>query len=137
MVFSIAGPEWRNWQTRRTQNPVAARPCGFDPLLRDHFHVKRILQSRWNFPPVTPIGPGVAELADAPDSKSGGRKAVWVRPPPPGPFSCEADFAESLEFPTCHSDRTRSGGTGRRAGLKIRWPQGRVGSTPSSGTIFM
>src|SRR5271163_2294550 len=30
--------------------------------------------------------PGVAELADAPDSKSGGRKAVWVRPPPPGPL---------------------------------------------------
>jgi hypothetical protein len=30
----IATPEWRNWQTRRTQNPVAARPCGFDPLLR-------------------------------------------------------------------------------------------------------
>jgi hypothetical protein len=30
----------------------------------------------------------------------------------------------------------RSGGTGRRAGLKIQWPQGRVGSTPSSGTIF-
>src|ERR1700722_12180107 len=36
MVFSIAGPEWRNWQTRRTQNPVAARPCGFDPLPRHH-----------------------------------------------------------------------------------------------------
>jgi histone acetyltransferase (RNA polymerase elongator complex component) len=33
--FCGAGPEWRNWQTRRTQNPVAARPCGFDPLLRD------------------------------------------------------------------------------------------------------
>jgi hypothetical protein len=31
----------------------------------------------------------------------------------------------------------RSGGTGRRAGLKIRWPQGRVGSTPSSGTILL
>ena len=22
------------WQTRRTQNPLAARPCGFDSLLR-------------------------------------------------------------------------------------------------------
>ena len=33
---SQRNPEWRNWQTRRTQNPVAARPCGFDPLLRDH-----------------------------------------------------------------------------------------------------
>jgi hypothetical protein len=40
MLFSIVGPEWRNWQTRRTQNPVAARPCGFDPLLRDHFFAK-------------------------------------------------------------------------------------------------
>src|SRR5712692_9058322 len=28
----------------------------------------------------------------------------------------------------------RAGGTGRRAGLKIRWPQGRVGSTPMPGT---
>jgi hypothetical protein len=26
--------------------------------------------------------------------------------------------------------------TGRRSGLKIRWSQGRVGSTPSSGTIL-
>ena len=26
---------------------------------------------------------------------------------------------------------------GRRGGLKIRWSQGRVGSTPSSGTIFL
>jgi hypothetical protein len=24
--YSVAVPEWRNWQTRRTQNPVAARP---------------------------------------------------------------------------------------------------------------
>ena len=29
----------------------------------------------------------------------------------------------------------RSGGTGRRAGLKIRWGQPHEGSTPSSGTI--
>ena len=31
----------------------------------------------------------------------------------------------------------RAGGTGRRAGLKIRWPQGRVGSTPMPGTKFL
>lgn len=37
VLFLNPAPEWRNWQTRRTQNPVAARPCGFDPLLRDHF----------------------------------------------------------------------------------------------------
>ena len=29
---------------------------------------------------------GVAELADALDSKSSGRKAVWVRAPPPAFF---------------------------------------------------
>jgi LmbE family N-acetylglucosaminyl deacetylase len=29
---------------------------------------------------------GVAELADAPDSKSGSRKGVWVRSPPPADF---------------------------------------------------
>ncbi len=27
-------PEWRNWQTRWTQNPVLARVCGFNSLLR-------------------------------------------------------------------------------------------------------
>src|SRR5438067_12187067 len=31
---SLVAPEWRNWQTRRTQNPVPARACGFDPRLR-------------------------------------------------------------------------------------------------------
>src|SRR5271165_3827533 len=45
--------------------------------------------------------PGVAELADAPDSKSGGRKAVWVRPPPPGPYTlkfCARICAVILNF---------------------------------------
>src|SRR2546421_1597819 len=32
-----AEPKWRNWQTRRTQNPVPFGGCGFDPHLR-HFH---------------------------------------------------------------------------------------------------
>ena len=27
-------PEWRNWQTRGTQNPVSFGTCGFDPHLR-------------------------------------------------------------------------------------------------------
>ena len=27
-------PKWRNWQTRRTQNPLPARACGFEPHLR-------------------------------------------------------------------------------------------------------
>ena len=33
-------PAWRNWQTRRTQNPFPARECGFDPLRRQIFTVK-------------------------------------------------------------------------------------------------
>ncbi len=31
----------------------------------------------------------------------------------------------------------RSGGIGRRARLKIVWPPGHVGSTPTFGTIFI
>ena len=27
-------PEWRNWQTRRIQNPFPARECGFESHLR-------------------------------------------------------------------------------------------------------
>src|SRR3954447_13831913 len=31
---SLSGPKWRNWQTRRTQNPVPFGECGFDSHLR-------------------------------------------------------------------------------------------------------
>ena len=34
------GPKWRNWQTRRTQNPVPLGECGFDSHLR-HLTVTR------------------------------------------------------------------------------------------------
>ncbi len=34
----IGRPKWRNWQTRRTQNPVAFGPCGFDSHLRHYLH---------------------------------------------------------------------------------------------------
>jgi predicted aldo/keto reductase-like oxidoreductase len=45
--------EWRNWQTRRTQNPVAARPCGFDSLLEHHFYLLRHLIAREVIPSST------------------------------------------------------------------------------------
>ena len=34
---------------------------------------------------------GVAELADAADSKSAGRKVVWVRVPPPAAYAAKAE----------------------------------------------
>src|SRR5215203_6102481 len=36
--YDRRGPKWRNWQTRRTQNPVPERACGFDPHLRHGVH---------------------------------------------------------------------------------------------------
>ena len=46
-------------------------------LQRDEVELMR--ESRMVLPP----NAGVAELADALDSKSSGRKVVWVRAPPP------------------------------------------------------
>src|SRR6266536_6143503 len=42
---TVAGttPKWRNWQTRRTQNPVPFGECGFDSHLR---HSGRVAFSR-------------------------------------------------------------------------------------------
>jgi putative hydrolase of HD superfamily len=37
-------PEWRNWQTRRTQNPVAARPCGFNSLFRHQIYREALME---------------------------------------------------------------------------------------------
>jgi hypothetical protein len=34
VASDFSWPAWRNWQTRWTQNPVAARSCGFEPLRR-------------------------------------------------------------------------------------------------------
>src|SRR5438045_2638493 len=33
-VYDGWAPKWRNWQTRRTQNPVPSGECGFDSHLR-------------------------------------------------------------------------------------------------------
>jgi hypothetical protein len=60
---------------------------------------------------------------------------------------------ERVRHPACHFIRVvtvlvtrppqsatieprRGGGTGRRSGLKIPWPQGRVGSIPAPGTSY-
>ena len=48
----------------------------------------------------------------------------------PGNRRVLANYVQPGLMVTCKS---RSGGTGRRAGFKIPWPQGRVGSTPTSG----
>ena len=42
----------------------------------------------------------------------------------------------STRYTSLRLSRRRSGETGRRAGLKIPCPQGRVGSIPTSGTFF-
>ena len=37
IIYEFQPPVWWNWQTRGTQNPVVAIPCGFDP---HHRHQK-------------------------------------------------------------------------------------------------
>lgn len=57
---------WRNWQTRMVQVHVSQDSAGSSPAACTT-HAR------------------VAELADAPDSKSGSRKGVRVRVPPWAP----------------------------------------------------
>ena len=65
-------------------------------------------------------------------------RAGWGSTPRAGwPFGrSAADLAGSAgnTADTLNSAARRSGGTGRRRGLKIPWPQGRSGSNPGSGT---
>src|SRR3954471_19706434 len=51
--------------------------------------------------------------------------------PPPQRYACLTTRAKSEGYDAA---ARRSGGTGRRAGLKIRCPKGRVGSIPTFGT---
>lgn len=48
-----------------------------------------------------------------------------------------SDFRDSPLYLPPLSRRSRCGGTGRRAGLKIRFWQQSVGSIPSTGTITL
>ncbi len=60
-------PKWRNWQTRRTQNPVAFGPCGFDSHLRHprkslHLH---LIPALGRSPTMSAIGSGATHGATA------------------------------------------------------------------------
>ena len=41
-------PGWRNWQTRRTQNPVLAREWEFDPP-SGHHRFRHCRRAMWDF----------------------------------------------------------------------------------------
>ena len=41
-----AEPKWRNWQTRRIQNPLSERACGFESHLRYHTTLRRTRRPR-------------------------------------------------------------------------------------------
>jgi hypothetical protein len=97
-----------------------ARSISRSGALRVIFFIRRQSQTQTlehPSPPLWRIAPrclynqphaGVAELADAPDSKSGGRKAVWVRFPPPAPFSARTS-KEAARPPKKSTPQTRAG----------------------------
>src|SRR6266511_3696539 len=55
--------------------------------------------------------------------------------PPRGQVSALSTDHFNRQAPLQWPGPRRSGGTGRRAGLKIRWPSGSVGSIPTFGTV--
>src|SRR5439155_19024866 len=61
------------------------------------------------------------------------RSASGEQPVPPGRLAKPPSGRRTVR-PRATIPSGRSGGTGRRAGLKIRWPSGRVGSIPTFGT---
>src|SRR5687767_3043050 len=67
-----AAPKWRNWQTRRTQNPVPERACGFDS------HLRHTAWGGGGGAPPAPPPPPLPPPAPAPPPRPGGP------PPPPG-----------------------------------------------------
>ena len=58
--------------------------CSIPATILLHFALRVIDQRREN--PLKSSIAGVVELADAPDSKSGGGNSVWVQLPPPAPI---------------------------------------------------
>ena len=79
-------PKWRNWQTRRTQNPLPARACGSSPT----FGTRVTARASAEAGSTGGSAAEVAELVDAADSKSVAREGVWVRAPPSASTSAAA-----------------------------------------------
>jgi hypothetical protein len=63
----------------------------------------------------------VAELADAPDSKSGSRKGVWVRPPPSAKRLKNQGLGpkRSIKKNGVHNTKHNNGS---EKGLELSWP---------------
>src|ERR1041384_5619953 len=68
------------WMDFNVISKARARALG-----REAREGKTLFASRLRQPYFTRTAADVAELADAPDSKSGTRESVWVRPPPSAP----------------------------------------------------
>jgi hypothetical protein len=74
-------PTWRNWQTRRIQDPVPARAWGFEPLGRHPAPRSGAAQSAISDGRAEPSSQRVvAQLGSAPRSGRGGRRFESVRP---------------------------------------------------------
>ena len=100
------GEETRNWgRLWRRQGLSTKRKREKLPNLRKKFS------------PLATFGTDLDTLGRC---QTGRREGREISSPANGPFE--------------GSPPSRSGGIGRRAGFKIRWPQGCVGSSPTSGT---
>src|SRR6266540_1808804 len=91
-----------------------------------------------------PPQPAAANASAANSATKTNALEPLVTLPPPSPLvglsssSCGRSIRGARGIckrdPALQCPSRRSGGTGRRAGLKIRWPSGLVGSIPTSGT---
>src|ERR671924_1902487 len=77
----------------------------------------------------------VAELADAPDSKSGGPRAVWVRFPPSAFFPCCDAAAVGRPRGFSVATASRNPDTCRRSADRRRHSAFRIGQIPDGGGV--
>src|SRR3954447_22002610 len=98
-------------------------------------------------PPPPPPQPAARSASTAVRPISAARNGLLLTLPPQSPVPPQAHAGPRREGASIRAVRglmqartagtvagRRSGGTGRRAGLKIRWGKPRVGSSPTFGT---